>query len=253
MATHLPDDISFALSLNLENAHELMRLCGLRVYFYNNNLVYIMTIPLIESKMFSVYHMSPLPSHLDKGKFFYIHPSTKYLVIRDNKQQYFTLTENELDKCYRLSSKDEYLCKQIKPLYLTHCREGCEARWFLSPQSIPADRDTRVIRITSSIWSKFETQNKWLYVLPKPEVLTLNCKSREELVDVSLHGKGTISIHRVCKGYTSSALVIPEKHARSENFQDYIPPLDQNLDCNFEHKTKINFTDLIFDPSFKAT
>lgn len=105
-----------------------------------------------------------------------------------------------------------------------------------------------------TIFDTFETQNKWLYILSKAETLTLNCKDKNEPIDVSLVKTGTVTIHENCKGYTSTVVLLPERNFTSEFLHEFISSFNLELDCcTDDSKRKFTLTNIIFDSSFKIS
>lgn len=73
--------------------------------------------------------------------------------------------------------------------------------------------------------------NKWLYVAPQPDVLTVLC-SKQEPSDIEIAGTGKLKLHSACKAYGSRILIQAQTIKTSNNTEkDIIPKLFLEYDC----------------------
>ena len=93
------------------------------------------------------------------------------------------------------------VCKQNHPVQVTHLHEEYEVEMLQSVRTIP----TRVVEINQTVWTQLH-DNEWLYVAPRPEVLTVLCSKREPS-DIEIVGIGKLKLHSACKGYGSRILI----------------------------------------------
>ena len=70
---------------------------------------------------------------------------------------------------------------------------------------IPSTFSQRIAELNQTVWTQLKN-NEWLFVAPKPEVLTVLC-SKHETSDVTLIGTGKLRLNNMCKGYGSRILI----------------------------------------------
>jgi hypothetical protein len=74
-------------------------------------------------------------------------------------------------------------------------------------------------------------KNEWLFVVPKPEVLTVLC-SKHESSDVTLIVTWKLKLSNPCKGYRSRILIQTQLNISTNNTGKYIiPHFPLELDC----------------------
>lgn len=73
----LPSGTNMPLEVELINVYELVKISDLTVYFNNDNIVFILNIPLVYTHELSLYNLIPLPvcSTGDKKKSMFIKPA----------------------------------------------------------------------------------------------------------------------------------------------------------------------------------
>jgi hypothetical protein len=64
-------------------------------------------------------------------------------------------------------------------------------------RTIPSNSSQRIAELNQTIWTQLGN-NKWLFVAPKPEVLTVLC-SKHEPSYVTLIGTGKLKLNNMCK------------------------------------------------------
>jgi hypothetical protein len=148
----------------------------------------------------------------------------------DTAKQYFArLRADELANCKSISSRHR-VCRQNQPLQLAHLDEECEAQMLQDVRTIPSTCSQRITELNQAVWNQLDN-NEWLFVAPKPEVLTVLC-SRHEPSDVTLIGTGKMKISNICKGYGSRFLIQAQLTISTNNSdKDIIPHLILEFDC----------------------
>jgi len=160
--------------------------------FKGKFLVCVIRLPLTNNVSYNLYHVLPLPIKI-KGtdsKFIFIQPEHNYLLM-DTAKRYFTrLAADEVNYC-KILTKGHKVCKQTQLVQLTHLDEGCEAQLIERIRYIPSSCSQRIIQLNHTLWTQLDN-NEWLYVAPKPDVLTVLC-SEHEPTDIKLLGTGKCS------------------------------------------------------------
>ena len=148
----------------------------------------------------------------------------------DTAKQYFArLRADELTNCKLISSRHR-VCKETQPLRLTHLDDECEAQMLQAIRTIPPTCSQRIAELNQTVWTQLDN-NEWLFVAPKPEVLTILC-SKHEPSYVTLIGTGKLKLNNLCKGYGSRILIQAQLTISTSNTdKDIIPHLPLNFDC----------------------
>ena len=122
------------------------------------------------------------------------------------------------------------MCKQNNPVQLTHLHEECEVEMLQSIRTIHSSCSQRIAEINQTVWTQLG-DNEWLYVAPRPDVLTVLC-SKQEPSDIEIVGTGKLTLHSACKAYGSRILIQAQTIKTSNNTEkDIIPPLSLEYDC----------------------
>jgi hypothetical protein len=156
------------------------------------------------------------------------------------KQYYVRFRVDEIKKCKLIDSYHR-VCTQNHPVQVTHLHEECEVEMLQSVRAIPTSCSQRVVEITQTVWTQLD-DNEWLYVAPRPEVLTVLC-SKHEPSDTETVGTGKLKLHSACKGYGSRILIQAQTTMSINNTdKDIIPPLSLDYDCclSEEKNAKLN-------------
>lgn len=248
------NNVHFPVTPTLENAHIILKTVSLDVFYKQGNLIYIVSVPLVDIQQYEIYKLTPLPVLLSANKYVFIQPSTKFLAINEVRQRYLLISENQFDKCI---SYDEfnYICKQQQPIYLTHNHEMCEVRLFHSTEYVPDNCDKRIVQLENSIWNQLTTSNTWLFVLVQPEKITLTCN--EKVYNVLVKGVGSIKLVEQCKVFTEAAMLIAHATFSSTMLDNqFIPSVNLIDDCceeNAKNKlSKLNLSTIKLNPTLKT-
>ena len=97
-------------------------------------------------------------------------------------------------------------------------------------RTISSTCSQRIAELNQTIWTQLDN-NEWLFVAPKPEVLTVLC-SRHESSDITLIATGKLKRSTLCKGYGSRILIQAQLTISTNNSdKDIIPHLPLEFDC----------------------
>lgn len=192
----LPTSLTYPVPLVLENVNDLYNLIKLTAFQQNNQLIFIIDIPLITTQPFNLYKLTPLPMSHDTIHYVFIAPTSKYLSVSFDKLFYSSL--DSLDSCHK--SKTKYVCNKNKILEPTGSNPICEVDILLNFK-VNSNCNTRIVSLESPMWTKLEEPNSWLYVSPKPKEITISCKNFN-VVDLLINGTGLLNVIPNCKIYT---------------------------------------------------
>ncbi|KAL6268412.1 hypothetical protein P5V15_001547 [Pogonomyrmex californicus] len=165
------DDKRLPIALESNEFINLIDVSDINVFYKNHRLIYVIEMPLIEQKDFTLYHTIPLPiKQGERGIYAFINPIYTYLSIRSDKQLYTHLTEHDVSKCKKINNV--MICKQTDLLYQISAIHNCESELLRSArlESILKECDIRVMRIHNTVWYQLKTTNSWLYTAPRNEI-----------------------------------------------------------------------------------
>ena len=249
----LPHGVDFPAPLDPLNANLLLNIVELQVYFQNNNLIYIINIPLVESFLFYLYKVSPFPKLINQNQFILIKPSEQYIAIDENKQQFISLSEFEYNNCIKIT-ENKIICKQQKPVSLAHLSANCEISLLQGVNKIPNFCDKRIIYSDRTIFIQLHTTNTWLFTVPGQETLTISCTNSEKPVDILLKTCGSVTIGKQCKAYSASAMLVPHGNIlQSRVYSEFVPAIEISDDCCEKVKeSKINFSEILLNEQYRT-
>lgn len=121
----LPGGTDLPTDLDIQNIYELIKLSDLTIYYANDNLVFILTLPLIYQNDFILYNLIPVPV-CNGNDCHYIKPSNKYLAISNTKKHYDIYDEFYYTHCKH--ARDFLLCPEGNPLHSRTSRPAYEVQ-----------------------------------------------------------------------------------------------------------------------------
>ncbi|XP_048515933.1 uncharacterized protein LOC125502163 [Athalia rosae] len=223
--------LRFPVPLRNIYAVELIKLCQLEIAYNEPNLIYVLSIPLLNDETFNLFHLIPIPAkqNFDKSnnKFAHITPSNDYIAVASNRNSYFHLSETDFSQCKK--SSNSYIYKQNHPLYHTNNHGSCEIELFLNnPPKTLETCDIRIDSFDGSFWSKLRAPNTWLYSVSKPETMHISCPD-VEATRTTLTGSGILRLDNKCSGYSEAITLIASNDRTSTTFKYYVPEFALNL------------------------
>ena len=99
-------------------------------------------------------------------------------------------------------------------------------------ETIPAECDTRLVRLSRTVWTQL-THNAWIYFAPRPDTVTILCQN-ENPVDVTLRGVGKLHIQTGCKGYSITTILYSNVEAGTTSTRvkgDFLSQVTLQYDC----------------------
>lgn len=122
----LPVGTALPLDINADTLTELFRISDIIIFQKKDYLTFIVKIPLVSMEQYttSMYHPIPLPIPHNYNSYILVDPEFDYLVLNDNNEKFFTLTENQCEACNNLRTYK--LCKDTQLIH-HHSRSNlCE-------------------------------------------------------------------------------------------------------------------------------
>ena len=149
--------------------------------------------------MFDVFRIQSLPYPIPGSNYFMqMQTQAKYIVVSENRKRYFLMSN--IEHCHR--SHILLICEPSSPIYDTKV-DTCESTLFLKKRK-SKDKCKKTILKTFNP-TLVRGQGGWIFAVPKPMVLTLNCpvnalsKFRQ-----TLNSTGTLILGRGCSAHSDS-------------------------------------------------
>jgi len=248
-----PADTTLPFPLGKDYLHLIYQFSDVRVYTYRKRLGYVISVPLVHKRTFTVLKMIPIPVPVDQEHFLYIDVRDSALCLDQTRQYYITTQEGKLAKC-KLAEPSRYVCTHQRTLLSTVTMESCAVAPLHKRDSLPPVCDTRLIRLSNTVWTQL-SNNSWIFYDPHPDVITILCYDHS-LIDVNLKGIGKLQVHSGCKGYSTSTLLYGSSAVGNISMQvtgDFLSQLDLKNVCCEEIGVKVNFCQTPLEVAYKNT
>jgi len=102
----------------------MYQLSDVRVYTYRQRLGYVIRVPMVHRKIFTVLRLIAITLLVSREQFLYIEVRDSVLCLDRARQYYFTSTEDELLNC-KLAEPCHYVCTHQRTLLSTLTTESC--------------------------------------------------------------------------------------------------------------------------------
>jgi len=189
----MPSDLSLPNPTSATYQHLLLRIISIDVFLKGYFLVCVISLPLTNNVFYHLYHVLLLPIKIKvtDSIFIFIQPQHDYLLMDTAKWYFTSLGVDEINNC-KVVSKVHKVNKQTQQVQPTHLDEECEAQTIETIRSIPASCSQRIIELNHTLWTQLDNSERWLYVVPKTDVLMVLCSKQEPSV-INLLGVGISS------------------------------------------------------------
>ncbi|XP_050431561.1 uncharacterized protein LOC126840102 [Adelges cooleyi] len=201
--------------------NELLQLSDIRVYYANDNIVYLINLPLVYQTQLTLFAVLAKPVKLDNNfSYVYVKPNFKYLAISKTNEHYTSYSDLDLLNCE--VSKTFLLCPEIQTLHPTNMKPTCEVQLFQNTRIFPSNCNIQYLNISYSIFHKLKYKNQWIFTTPF-DTLFLTCDNIKESISFSIEGVGILSLNESCKAYGKNDILIPSPISKDNIFTDVIP------------------------------
>ncbi|XP_045761501.1 uncharacterized protein LOC123864846 [Maniola jurtina] len=203
---HLPQDLELPVPLEIDMIHTIIDISKVSSYYIKNKLIFVLQIPLVSIKEYSLYHNIPLPTPHSIGNpdtFSLIIPSAKYIAITINKNFYFDL--DSLNNCLVINHK-HYICDNVS-VYATNTKVTCESE-LLSKiiNKIPQQCETKFIYGKVDLWKNLN-YNRWIFIQSEPTRITIECSELKSHQEITVIGTGILNLPELCIGYGKNVIL----------------------------------------------
>lgn len=243
--------LQFPIPLRNKYAEELIRLSELDIIYNEPNIIYALSIPLLDDDTFDLYHLLPIPvkQNFDRtNTFACIVPNNDYIAVSTDRRSYFHLSKTDFTDCK--FSQNSFICKQTQPIYHDNNHKSCEMQLFLG--NTPNQLNTCDIKINSfdgSYWSKLRAPNSWIYSLPNPETIHILCPNTPT-TRVTLSNSGILKLKSRCSGHSEIVTLSTSNTMTSTETHSYVPEFTLNLTKIYQDLNKNHTLNLSTIPIF---
>jgi hypothetical protein len=221
-----PRDLQVPITLSEADLYQLVNIVSLDIYIADNNLVYIVKVPLATRSVFHVCKVLPLQMKVKDAinKCAFVQPEKGYILLDTTKQFYARLQQNDLGTCKKIS-KNRLVCKQNYPLQVSHSTSDCQARLFHLIRTRPKNCTQRILDLRETLLTPL-TDNSWIFVAPVTDHITSICPGQiPSEIEKKKHG-GTSTFLSDCTGHGEKIMIrFITTHFVNGTKKGIIPPL----------------------------
>lgn len=225
------------LPLTKENIKEYYKLSKVKINYLNNNVVFIIGIPLVEYSVFILYEVISLPTfHYNSDESSYIESFTPFLLINLEKTYYSK--QQSLEGC-SLISPANYICHEII-FTRTIDKPSCETTLLNSnTTSIPSICKEKHVIHEQEFWYSIK-ENQWIFAVRNFQQLFIHCKSSPIEV-IYIEKSGILKLNGDCKCHTET-FILETTNKFYKNLTQKSTFQEINNDCclTIDTKLKIN-------------
>lgn len=201
------------LPLSVENLSKFYQITTADGRIVDNNLVVRFSIPLVQTKQFTLFKAISAPHRNDtETAFEFVVPRNAYVAIDKTNDTFITLTQDELKSCHQIE-RNSLVCKQTFPILNANNSMGCEIN-LLRNMDRTSNCDVRLVNLTEEIWVTLHSPNTYLYTLPTAELVAIDCPHSQ--TKLLLEGTGVISLTPKCRIKTDRVEFVAYQTIKSE-------------------------------------
>lgn len=193
--------------------------CKIETEIHYKNLLFSITVPIIENNNYTKYELIPLPfanSYPSQELFTII--LINHILLYSQQSSTYSLT-NELTDCIKI---DQY--KQICALHhMQNALAGpCEIGLLLEDSTqCQNKRRLQSIHAVSESWH-YINNNQWLFVLNEPTYITIRCTNQN--LYLQLPHSGILSLQETCTAHSKEYTFFPyHKYTTTSTQFHFIP------------------------------
>lgn len=238
---NLPQHLNIPTVNNRIDINLLYAVSETRVRVTTDKVIFEIKIPLVSVEIFQLFHLIPVPTRIDEN-FYYIEPSTEYLLANYLREHFTSISQMDLDSC-TLTSTAERICKQNQPITNQKSpKYTCEAQLLNHPTSVPNSCKKKKIN-PQRYWKRL-ANNRHLYSLERPYTADQICNT--QITHYKLENNGIIEIPQGCYLRVEDTILYPEQFQSTYTQQSYIPSInlstsETNNTLRLEISTTPNF------------
>lgn len=205
---HLPRDLQLPLALDMNSIHYIISISTLVCYYINFKLMFILQVPLVNIKEYTLFHNIPLPTPYDSkepNKFSMIIPNNKYIAMTKDKLHYCIF--DDLKEC-KVVNPGNFIC-DVTNVYAADAMPTCESELLSKViREVPKQCDTKFVYGKLDIWKPL-MNNKWIFVQSEANKISIDCLN-SKLYESTIFATGILTLPNKCIGRCRSTTIIPK-------------------------------------------
>lgn len=245
-------DLSFPLPLSGGNLAQFYQMATTEGRIVDNNLVIRISIPLVDAKKYMLYHTISVPYRNDTNDTYnLIKPRHEFIAIDHRHGKFLTLTNDELNACHRLDSKN-LICKQTFPIVSVNANyNNCDCEISMIRTGEPSmSCEAESVDFSEEIWVKMlQHPNTYLYTLPQPQHVAVVCPNTR--TKIQLDGTGIISLAQRCRIKTERLEIVGYQSMESKIMRSFAQLPTPHIIASMEIERAKNVKSLS-DPNLPA-
>lgn len=207
-----------ALTLPSAFISEVYKTMEIRTRVTKELIIFEVNIPLVSTEMFNLLRLHPLPS-FDGGKAFSIKPEFSFILLNDEKDKYYPISQTDMISCKSII--DKLICHQSHPIFRVEGRSGCEISIIKGDNKLSSQCAVRVA-VAEPTFIQLKSANTWVTALPSKEQFNVQCSQHD--LKVTLEGHSLLKMDPGCVLYSSTAMLVANK-----NYKDKIKYVSTEL------------------------
>ncbi|XP_066157790.1 uncharacterized protein [Euwallacea fornicatus] len=169
-----------------ENILHFEEMINIKSYSNNNQIVFILEIPIVEKAMYNYFHLYSVPMLKDNNNFLVIIPQSKFLII--NEQNHISFD----NKCKEIIP-GEFICQESNTLQSNE-KAPCEVQLLKNSGNLsncqPVPATLSLVKIQKI------GNNKWIVITPRPTLAIQQCGN--ERTNVFPYGSYLLELNPNC-------------------------------------------------------
>lgn len=199
----------FPIPLDEVHKGELEKISKISISWFNDKLILVIQIPLLEPTVYHLYHLHPYPTIQSIGNVSgsaYIQPRANYLIISHDHEHYSMIPDVINPFCQH--TRYHYICIPTYPLYVSTMEPICEVTLLSNTVKNPHDDcDIRISKIFNPYWKQLGTGRGWLFSLPHEDSIKITC-GEDIMRTIQMEGAGILQINPKCMAKTPYATML---------------------------------------------
>ncbi|XP_054004246.1 uncharacterized protein LOC128890076 [Hylaeus anthracinus] len=169
-------------------------------------LCFELLIPILESEIYSLYQLVPVPLIEDKLMYF-VSITERFILLDNSTKHYNPIKMSHINNCVIIDKNR--LCELDTSMLATTYQDPCISRAI---HQLPEENNCpkTVAKIFNPIWVELYSKQTWISITRKPESLNITCQNLRNETKI-IEGINIISIASDCVGNMHSTTLLPTK------------------------------------------
>lgn len=208
----LPQHLTILATPLLQTTYELSE----TTFFTNGHFL------IIDVTEYEIMRITPTPLKITNHHYWTLKTSTNIIAVDYNAQTYFELTEEEFQKCMKIT-EHQLVCNPsvIKKI---DTNPHCLIDYIYDRLEDTAKCPLKKLPLRSIIWKQLQMRNTWMFVVGRPTKIAIICDGDRE--DVTINSTGIIQITQNCLINTNRNVLAPKRMDTSPAINSYSKPVN---------------------------